>query len=65
MKGCFPQGTIGNALAVIIELLSANLGAGDPRLRSEPPGKRDLVLSCPVLSCPVLSCLVLSCLERI
>ena len=32
-----PAGTIGNALGVIIELLSASLGAGDPRLRSEPP----------------------------
>ena len=32
-----PAGTIGNALGIIIELLSASLGAGDPRLRSEPP----------------------------
>lgn len=32
-----PAGTIGNALAVIIELLAANVGAGDPRNRSEPP----------------------------
>ena len=34
-----PAGTIGNALGILIELLSANLGAGDPRLRSEPPEK--------------------------
>ena len=34
-----PAGTIGNALGIIIELLSASLGAGDPRLRSEPPEK--------------------------
>ena len=30
-------GTIGNALGILVELLSANVGAGDPRLRSEPP----------------------------
>ena len=34
-----PAGTIGNALGIIIELLSASLGAGDPRLRSAPPEK--------------------------
>lgn len=31
-----PAGTIGNALGILIELLAANVGAGDPRLRSEP-----------------------------
>jgi LDH2 family malate/lactate/ureidoglycolate dehydrogenase len=33
-----PAGTIGNALGILIELLSANVGAGDPRFRSEPAG---------------------------
>lgn len=32
-----PAGTIGNALGVLIELLAANVGAGDPRYRHEPP----------------------------
>ena len=32
-----PAGTIGNALGILIELISANMGSGDPRLRSEPP----------------------------
>ena len=32
-----PAGTIGNALGVLIELLAANVGAGDPQYRSEPP----------------------------
>lgn len=32
-----PAGTIGNALGMLIELLSANVGAGDPRARSVPP----------------------------
>lgn len=32
-----PAGTIGNALGILIELLAANVGAGDPRFRSEPP----------------------------
>lgn len=33
-----PAGTIGNALGVLIELLAANVGAGDPHFRSEPQG---------------------------
>ena len=34
-----PAGTIGNALGIMIELLSASLGAGDPNLRSSEPAK--------------------------
>jgi LDH2 family malate/lactate/ureidoglycolate dehydrogenase len=33
-----PAGTIGNALGILMELLAANVGAGDPHLRSEPTG---------------------------
>lgn len=33
-----PAGTIGNALGILIELLAANVGAGDPHYRHEPPG---------------------------
>ncbi len=33
-----PAGTIGNALGVLIELLAANVGAGDPHYRHESPG---------------------------
>ena len=32
-----PAGSIGNALGILIELLSAQVGAGDPRCRSVPP----------------------------
>mmetsp|Transcript_52644 Transcript_52644/g.87456 ORF Transcript_52644/g.87456 Transcript_52644/m.87456 type:complete len:392 (-) Transcript_52644:108-1283(-) len=31
-----PAGTIGNALGAIIEVISASIGAGDPRVRSAP-----------------------------
>ena len=32
-----PAGTIGNALGIMVELLAANVGGGDPRFRSEEP----------------------------
>lgn len=34
-----PGGSIGNALGILIELLSANVGAGNPRFRSMPEQK--------------------------
>lgn len=32
-----PGGSIGNALGLLVELLGASVGAGDPRVRSAPP----------------------------